>query len=137
MRRPTAAIALLLVAVLPAPASAGWTHSDTGITSIITGAGLMLGAVDWNGCGDGFKAEHHVLYGGTTCLYTNDAGQTEVYNPRVMLRPNNVGDRMLSVGTGMVVFGILMIAIPDNSVTNDMDAGFSGGSATITKSFGW
>ena len=117
MGKVIAAAVLASLVSLPAP-GAGWTHKDTGITSIIVGAGLMLGTVSWSGCGDGFKAEHHAEFGGPACLYTRDTGEVEVYNPSVGWHPGKRSMYMLIAGANMIWVGALLTRLPDNPVTN-------------------
>lgn len=123
---------------------ARWTHGDTGITAIIAGIVVAATAFDYSSCGEGFKAEDHPEYG-THCLLTLDNGETLTYNTKVQLRgydPANpdatsTGEKMLYVAGGLIGLGIGLIALPDNPVTRDLEAGVAPGGAAITKSFGW
>lgn len=121
-----------------------WTHSDTGITAIIAGAVLAVTAFDYSSCGAGFKSKDHPVHG-THCLLTLDSGDTLTYNTKVELRgydPTNpdattTGHKMIYVAGGLIGLGIGLIALPDNPVTRDLEAGVAPGGAAITKSFGW
>ena len=129
-----------IIAAANANVETRWTHSDTGIAAIIAGAVLAATAFDYSSCGQGFKAEDHPEFG-THCMLTLNSGEVSTYNTKAQLRgwpDGKIGEGMLYTAGALVWFGILMIALPDdNPVTRDMEAGVSGGTATLTKSFGW
>ena len=128
--------ALLLLSVAsPAPAQ---SRKATGIVSILAGAGLVIAAFDYETdvCPEGYGT-HTYQHQPTQCVYVSpdwpfDTDVREATTEATFTRP-----KLAWAGIGAVGLGAVLLTLPDNRVTRDLDVQVSPERVAVRRRFGW
>ena len=134
---PTAAACVLVLLATAASADAQ-SRKTTGIVSILAGAGLIVAAFDYETdiCPDGYS-KHTSQYQPTQCLYVSldppfDTDLRDATTAADFTRP-----KLAWAGIGAVGLGAVLLTLPDNRVTRDLDMQVSPERVAVRRKFGW
>ena len=130
-----ACVLVLLSAVSPAAAQ---SRKTTGIVSILAGAGLVIAAFDYETdiCPEGYS-RHTYQHQSTQCVYVSpdwpfDTDVRDATTEATFTRP-----KMAWAGIGAVGIGAVLLTLPDNRVTRDLDVQVSPERVAVRRRFGW
>ena len=132
----TVAVGVLLLLSVAAPAPAQ-SRKTTGIVSILAGAGLVIAAFDYETdiCPEGYS-RHTYQHQPTQCVYVSaDSFDTDVRDASTeatFTRP-----KLAWAGIGAVGLGAVLLTLPDNRVTRDLDVQVSPERVAVRRKFGW
>ena len=128
-------VLVLLSAVSPAAAQ---SRKTTGIVSILAGAGLVIAAFDYETdiCPEGYS-KHTYQHQPTQCFYMNpvppfDSDLRDATTEATFTRP-----KLAWAGIGAVGLGAVLLTLPDNRVTRDLDVQVSPERVAVRRKFGW
>ena len=138
MRR-VATIAAFVLAPLLAPAPAEAQSRDTvGWISVATGAGLLAAAFNYEGdiCPDGYS-RHTYQHQTTQCYYESPGPpyDTDLRDASVRITFKRPG--LMWAGVGAIGLGAVLLTLPENGVTRDLDVQVSPQRFAVTRRFGW
>ena len=126
---------VLLYAVSPAAAQ---SRKTTGIVSILAGAGLVIAAFDYETdiCPEGYS-RHTYQHQQTQCVYVSpdwpfDTDVRDATTEATFTRP-----KLAWAGIGAVGLGAVLLTLPDNRVTRDLDVQVSPERVAVRRKFGW
>jgi hypothetical protein len=133
----TAAVCILVLLSTAAPAAAQ-SRKTTGIVSLLAGAGLVIAAFDYETdvCPEGYST--HTYEGQTTqCHYVSpdppfDTDLRDATTKATFTRP-----KLAWAGIGAVGLGAVLLTLPDNRVTRDLDVQVSPERVSVRRRFGW
>ena len=130
-----ACVLVLLSAVSPAAAQ---SRKTTGIVSILAGAGLVIAAFDYETdiCPEGYS-RHTYQHQPTQCVYVSpdwpfDTDVRDATTEASFTRP-----KLAWAGIGAVGLGAILLTLPDNRVTRDLDVQVSPERVAVRRRFGW
>ncbi len=130
-----ACVPVLLSAVSPAAAQ---SRKTTGIVSILAGAGLVIAAFDYETdiCPEGYS-RHTYQHQPTQCVYVSpdwpfDTDVRDATTEATFTRP-----KLAWAGIGAVGLGAVLLTLPDNRVTRDLDVQVSPERVAVRRRFGW
>ena len=130
-----ACVLVLLSAVSPAAAQ---SRKTTGIVSILAGAGLVIAAFDYETdiCPEGYS-RHTYQHQPTQCVYVSpdwpfDTDVRDATTEASFTRP-----KLAWAGIGAVGLGAVLLTLPDNRVTRDLDVQVSPERVAVRRRFGW
>ena len=136
-RMVTVAVGVLLLLSVAAPAPAQ-SRKTTGIVSILAGAGLVIAAFDYETdiCPEGYST-HTYQYQPTQCVYVSpdwpfDTDVRNATTEATFTRP-----KLAWAGVGAVGLGAVLLTLPDNRVTRDLDVQVSPERVSVRRKFGW
>lgn len=128
-------VLLLLSVAAPAPAQ---SRKTTGIVSILAGAGLVVAAFDYETdiCPEGYS-KHTYQHQPTQCVYVSvdwpfDTDVRDATTEATFTRP-----KLAWAGIGAVGLGAVLLTLPDNRVTRDLDVQVSPERVSVRRKFGW
>ena len=127
-------VLLLLSVAAPAPAQ---SRKTTGIVSILAGAGLVIAAFDYETdiCPEGYS-RHTYQHQPTQCVYVSadrfDTDVRDATTEATFTRP-----KLAWAGIGAVGLGAVLLTLPDNRVTRDLDVQVSPERVSVRRKFGW
>jgi len=128
------------VLVLPSAVSpaAAQSRKTTGIVSILAGAGLVIAAFDYETdiCPEGYS-RHTYQHQPTQCVYVSpdwpfDSDVRDASTEATFTRP-----KLAWAGIGAVGLGAVLLTLPDNRVTRDLDVQVSPERVAVRRKFGW
>lgn len=130
-----ACVLVLLSAVSPAAAQ---SRKTTGIVSVLAGAGLVIAAFDYETdiCPEGYS-KHTYQHQTTQCVFVSpdwpfDTDVRDATTDATFTRP-----KLAWVGIGAVGLGAVLLTLPDNRVTRDLDVQVSPERVAVRRKFGW
>ena len=130
-----ACVLVLLSAVSPAAAQ---SRKTTGIVSILAGAGLVIAAFDYETdiCPEGYS-RHTYQHQPTQCVFVSpdwpfDTDVRDATTDATFARP-----KLAWAGIGAVGLGAVLLTLPDNRVTRDLDVQVSPERVAVRRKFGW
>ena len=138
MKTILAAVACVLVLLATAASADAQSRKTTGIVSILAGAGLVVAAFDYETdiCPDGYS-KHTSQYQPTQCLYVSldppfDTDLRDATTDADFTRP-----KLAWAGIGAIGLGAVLLTLPDNRVTRDLDVQVSPERVAVRREFGW
>ena len=138
MKKILAAGACVLVLLATAASADAQSRKTTGIVSILAGAGLVVAAFDYETdiCPDGYS-KHTSQYQPTQCLYVSldppfDTDLRDATTDADFTRP-----KLAWAGIGAIGLGAVLLTLPDNRVTRDLDVQVSPERVAVRRKFGW
>ena len=138
MKTILAAVACVLVLLATAASADAQSRKTTGIVSILAGAGLVVAAFDYETdiCPDGYS-KHTSQYQPTQCLYVSldppfDTDLRDATTDADFTRP-----KLAWAGIGAIGLGAVLLTLPDNRVTRDLDVQVSPERVAVRRKFGW
>ena len=136
-RMLTAAVCVLLLLSVAAPAAAQ-SRKTTGIVSILAGAGLVIAAFDYETdiCPEGYST-HTYQHQPTQCVFVSpdwpfDTDIRDATTEATFTRP-----KLAWTGVGAVGLGVVLLTLPDNRVTRNLDVQVSPERVAVRRKFGW
>ena len=133
----TVAVGVLLLLAVAAPAPAQ-SRKTTGIVSILAGAGLVIAAFDYETdiCPEGYS-RHTYQHQPTQCVFVSpdppyDTDVRDATTEATFTRP-----KLAWAGIGAVGLGAVLLTLPDNRVTRDLDVQVSPERVSVRRKFGW
>lgn len=133
----TAAFVLVLFSAAAVPAAAQ-SRKTTGIVSILAGAGLVIAAFDYETdiCPEGYS-RHTYQHQPTQCVYVSpdwpfNTDVRDASTDATFTRP-----KLAWAGIGAVGLGAVLLTLPDNRVTRDLDVQVSPERVAVRRKFGW
>lgn len=130
-----ACVLLLLSAASPAAAQ---SRKTTGIVSLLAGAGLVIAAFDYETdiCPEGYS-KHTYQHQPTQCVFVSpdwpfDTDVRDATTDATFTRP-----KLAWAGIGAVGLGAVLLTLPDNRVTRDLDVQVSPERVAVRRKFGW
>ena len=133
----TVAVGVLLLLSVAAPAPAQ-SRKTTGIVSILAGAGLVIAAFDYETdiCPEGYS-RHTYQHQPTQCVFVSpdwpyDTDVRDATTEATFTRP-----KLAWAGIGAVGLGAVLLTLPDNRVTRDLDVQVSPARVSVRRKFGW
>lgn len=130
-----ACVLVLLSAVSPAAAQ---SRKTTGIVSLLAGAGLVIAAFDFETdiCPEGYST-HTYQHQPTQCVFVSpdwpfDTDVRDASTEATFSRP-----KLAWAGIGAVGLGAVLLTLPDNRVTRDLDVQVSPERVAVRRKFGW
>ena len=133
----TVAVGVLLLLSVAAPAPAQ-SRKTTGIVSILAGAGLVIAAFDYETdiCPEGYS-RHTYQHQPTQCVFVSpdwpfDTDVRDATTDATFTRP-----KLAWAGIGAVGLGAVLLTLPDNRVTRDLDVQVSPERVSVRRKFGW
>ena len=128
-------VLVLLSAVSPAAAQ---SRKTTGIVSILAGAGLVIAAFDYETdiCPEGYR-RHTYQHQPTQCVYVSpdwpfDTDVRDATTEATFTRP-----KLAWTGVGAIGLGAVLLTLPENRVTRDLDVQVSPERVAVRRKFGW
>ena len=138
MKTILAAVACVLVLLATAASADAQSRKTTGIVSILAGAGLVVAAFDYETdiCPDGYS-KHTSQYQPTQCLYVSldppfDTDLRDATTDADFTRP-----KLAWAGIGAIGLGAVLLTLPDNRVTRELDVQVSPERVAVRRKFGW
>ncbi len=138
MKKILATAACVLVLVSAAAPAAAQSRKTTGIVSILAGAGLVIAAFDYETdiCPEGYS-RHTYQHQPTQCVYVSpnppyDTDVRDASTEASFTRP-----KLAWAGIGAVGIGAVLLTLPDNRVTRDLDVQVSPERVAVRRKFGW
>ena len=138
MKTILAAVACVLVLLATAASADAQSRKTTGIVSILAGAGLVVAAFHYETdiCPDGYS-KHTSQYQPTQCLYVSldppfDTDLRDATTDADFTRP-----KLAWAGIGAIGLGAVLLTLPDNRVTRDLDVQVSPERVAVRREFGW
>ena len=138
MKKILTAGACVLVLLATAASADAQSRKTTGIVSILAGAGLVVAAFDYETdiCPDGYS-KHTSQYQPTQCLYVSldppfDTDLRDATTDADFTRP-----KLAWAGIGAIGLGAVLLTLPDNRVTRDLDVQVSPERVAVRREFGW
>lgn len=137
MRSAVAAAAGVLVLLSVAAPAEAQSRRTTGWLALAAGGGLMIGAFDYKGdiCPEGYS-RHTFEYEPTLCIYydpvTHDTDTREASIKATFKRP-----KLAWAGVGAIGLGAVLLTLPDNRVTRDLDVQVAPERFAVQRKFGW
>lgn len=132
-----AAMCVLVLLSAAAPASAQ-SRKTTGIVSILAGAGLVIAAFDYETdiCPEGYS-RHTYQHQPTQCVYVSpdwpfDTDVRDATTEATFTRP-----KLAWTGVAAVGLGAVLLTLPDNRVTRNLDMQVSPERVAVRRKFGW
>lgn len=136
-RIATAATGVLVLLCVAGPAAAQ-SRKTTGIVSLLAGAGLVIAAFDYEAdiCPEGYST-HTYQDQPTQCFYQSpdppfDTDLRDATTKATFSRP-----KLAWAGIGAVGLGAVLLTLPDNRVTRDLDVQVSPEGVAVRRRFGW
>ncbi len=132
-----AACLLVLVSASAAPAAAQ-SRKATGIVSLLAGAGLVIAAFDYQTdvCPEGYS-RHTYQHQSTQCFYASPVPPFDTDVRDATIEATFTRPRLAWVGVGAVGLGVVLLTLPDNRVTRDLDIQVSPERVSVRRKFGW
>ena len=131
------AVCVLFLLAAAAP-TAAQSRKTTGIVSLLAGAGLVIAAFDYETdvCPEGYSKHTH-QHQPTQCLYVSpdppfDSDLRDATTEADFTRP-----KLAWAGIGAVGLGAVLLTLPDNRVTRDLDVQVSPERVSVRRKFGW
>ena len=138
MKKTFATAACVLVLFSAAAPAAAQSRKTTGIVSILAGAGLVIAAFDYETdiCPEGYS-RHTYQHQPTQCVYVSpdwpfDTDVRDASTDATFTRP-----KLAWAGIGAVGLGAVLLTLPDNRVTRDLDVQVSPERVAVRRKFGW
>ena len=133
----TAAIVFLLLLSVAAPAAAQ-SRKTTGIVSILAGAGLVIAAFDYETdiCPEGYS-KHTYQNQPTQCFFTSPVPPFDTDLRDATTEADFTRPKLAWAGIGAVGLGAVLLTLPDNRVTRDLDVQVSTERVAVRRKFGW
>ncbi len=138
MKRILATAVLGLVLPAAAAPAAAQSRKTTGIVSILAGAGLVIAAFDYETdvCPEGYST-HTYQHQPTQCVHVSpvfpfDTDVRDATTEATFTRP-----KLAWAGVGAVGLGAVLLTLPDNRVTRDLDVQVSPERVSVRRKFGW
>ncbi len=138
MKKVLTVVACVLVLLAAAASADAQSRKTTGIVSILAGAGLVVAAFDYETdiCPDGYS-KHTSQYQPTQCLYVSldppfDTDLRDATTNADFTRP-----KLAWAGIGAIGLGAVLLTLPDNRVTRDLDVQVSPERVAVRRKFGW
>ena len=138
MKKILATAACVLVLFSVAAPAAAQSRKTTGIVSILAGAGLVIAAFDYETdiCPEGYS-RHTYQHQPTQCVYVSpdwpfNTDVRDASTDATFTRP-----KLAWAGIGAVGLGAVLLTLPDNRVTRDLDVQVSPERVSIRRKFGW
>ncbi len=138
MKKTLAATACVLVLLSAAPPAAAQSRKTTGIVSLLAGAGLVIAAFDYETdiCPEGYST-HTYQHQPTQCVYVSadwpfDTDFRDAATEATFTRP-----KLAWAGIGAIGLGAVLLTLPENRVTRDLDVQVSPERVAVRRKFGW
>ena len=138
MKRILATVTCVLVLLSAAAPAAAQSRKTTGVVSILAGAGLVIAAFDYETdiCPEGYS-RHTYQHQSTQCVYVSpdwpfDTDVRDASTDATFTRP-----KLAWAGIGAVGLGAVLLTLPDNRVTRDLDVHVSPERVAVRRKFGW
>ena len=133
----TVATSLFLLLSAAAPAAAQ-SRKTTGIVSILAGAGLVIAAFDYETdiCPEGYS-KHTYQHEATQCFFTSPVPPFDTDLREATTEADFTRPKLAWVGIGAVGLGAVLLTLPDNRVTQDLDVQVSPERVAVRRKFGW
>lgn len=138
MKRILTVAACVLVLLSAASPAAAQSRKMTGIVSLLAGAGLVIAAFDYESdiCPEGYS-RHTYQHQPTQCVYVSpdwpfDTDVRDATTDATFTRP-----KLAWAGIGAVGLGVVLLTLPDNRVTRDLDVQVSPERVAVRRKFGW
>ncbi|MYH30118.1 MAG: hypothetical protein F4018_17825 [Acidobacteria bacterium] len=138
MKRILMVAACVLVLLSAASPAAAQSRKATGIVSILAGAGLVIAAFDYETdiCPEGYS-KHTYQHQPTQCVFVSpdwpfDTDVRDATTDATFTRP-----KLAWAGIGAVGLGAVLLTLPDNRVTRDLDVQVSPERVAVRRKFGW
>jgi hypothetical protein len=138
MKRVLPAAVCVLVLLSAAAPAAAQSRKTTGIVSILAGAGLVIAAFDYETdvCPEGYS-KHTYQHQPTQCFYTNPVPPFDTDLRDATTEADFTRPKLAWVGIGAVGLGAVLLTLPDNRVTRDLDVQVSPERVAVRRKFGW
>ena len=138
MKRILMVAACVLVLLSTASPAAAQSRKTTGIVSLLAGAGLVIAAFDFESdiCPEGYST-HTYQHQPTQCVFVSpdwpfDTDVRDATTDATFARP-----KLAWAGIGAVGLGAVLLTLPDNRVTRDLDVQVSPERVAVRRKFGW
>ncbi len=138
MKRTLMVAACVLVLLSAASPAAAQSRKTTGIVSLLAGAGLVIAAFDFESdiCPEGYST-HTYQHQPTQCVFVSpdwpfDTDVRDATTDATFARP-----KLAWAGIGAVGLGAVLLTLPDNRVTRDLDVQVSPERVAVRRKFGW
>ena len=133
----TAACVLVLVSAAPASAQQ-WSRKTTGIVTLSAGVGLVFAAFDFtfDVCPEGYST-HTYQNQPTQCLYVSPSPPFDTDVRDATTEATLSHPKLAWTGLGAIALGAVLLTLPDNRVTRDLDVQVSPARVAVRRRFGW
>lgn len=138
MKRILMVAACVLVLLSAASPAAAQSRKTTGIVSLLAGAGLVIASFDYETdiCPEGYS-KHTYQHQPTQCVFVSpdwpfDTDVRDATTDATFTRP-----KLAWAGIGAVGLGAVLLTLPDNRVTRDLDVQVSPERVAVRRKFGW
>ena len=138
IKRILAAAVCVLVLLSAAPPAAAQPRKTAGIVSLLAGAGLVIAAFDYETdvCPEGYST--HTYEGQTTqCFYQSPDPPFDTDLRDASTEASFTRSKLAWAGIGAVGLGAVLLTLPDNRVTRDLDVQVSPERVAVRRKFGW
>ena len=137
-RRSTAlavCVAALAWAAVPAEAQ---SRKTVGWISVLAGSGLVAAAFNYEGdiCPDGYST-HTYQYEATQCYYTSPGPPYDSDLRDATTRITFERPALMWAGIGAIGLGAVLLTLPKNRVTRDLDVQVSPQRVAVSRRIGW
>lgn len=133
----TAAMCVLALLSAAGPAAAQ-SRKTTGIVSLLAGAGLVIAAFDYETdiCPEGYST-HTYQHQPTQCVYVSPNPPFDTDIRDATTEADFTRPKLAWAGIGAVGLGAVLLTLPDNRVTRDLDVQVSPERVSVRRKFGW
>ena len=138
MKRTLGTAACVLVLLAAAAPGAAQSRTATGIVSILAGAGLVAAAFDYQTdvCPEGYGTIT-IQHQPTQCRYVNPNPPFDVDVRDATTRATFKRPKLAWAGVGAIGLGAVLLTLPDNRVTRNLDLQVSPERVALRRKFGW
>ncbi len=138
MKRILTTVMCILILLSAAAPAAAQSRKTTGIVSLLAGAGLVIAAFDYETdiCPEGYS-RHTYQHQPTQCVYVSpdwpfDTDVRDATTEATFTRP-----KLAWAGIGAIGLGAVLLTLPDNPITQDLDVQVSPERVAVRRKFGW
>ena len=138
MRTVTAVAAFIVASMLAAAPAEAQSRKTVGWISVLAGSGLVAAAFNYEGdiCPDGYST-HTYQHQPTQCYYESLTPPVDTDLRDASTRVTFERPGLMWAGIGAIGLGAVLLTLPENRVTRDLDVHVSPERVAVTRRFGW
>ena len=138
MRTVATVAAFIVVPMLAAAPAEAQSRKTVGWVSVLAGSGLVAAAFNYEAdiCPDGYST-HTYQHQSTQCYYANPTPPFDSDLRDASTRITFERPALIWAGIGAIGLGAVLLTLPENPVTRDLDVQVSPERFAVSRRFGW
>ena len=139
MTKNIAAVAMCIAALTWAAApAAAQSRTTVGWISVASGSALVAAAFNYEGdvCPDGYST-HTYQHQSSQCYYASPVPPYDTDVRDATIRITFERPHLIWAGIGAIGLGAVLLTLPDNRVTRDLDVQVSPARVAVARRFAW